>query len=89
MNGQFVGVLIHTDCLVGYTAHIVWGFSVLTIAEFSLVKHHSLFFLAGLESKLRELCDEFLGPVFKSKNTTWEPKILVGLCLFSLSRGVH
>ena len=32
----------------------------------------------GLEKKLRGLCDELLGPVFKSKRTkAWEDSILV------------
>ncbi|XP_074643351.1 protein HIRA-like isoform X2 [Tubulanus polymorphus] len=30
----------------------------------------------GLEKKLREVCDNLLGPLFKTKTSGWEPKIL-------------
>lgn len=38
----------------------------------------SVFFILGLESRLRDLCDSLLGPIVKTaKNTDWQPTILV------------
>lgn len=38
----------------------------------------SVFFILGLESRLRDLCDSLLGPIVKTaKNTDWQPTVLV------------
>ncbi len=35
---------------------------------------------SGMEGRLRELCDDLLGPLYKSKSSQgWEPKILVSI----------
>ena len=43
-------------------------------------------FSAGLESKLRELCNDLLGPQRRSKGTPlWEPYLLVSMLCILLS----
>ena len=44
-----------------------------------LPTYYRYFYFSGIETKLRDICDEFLGPVYKSKTNTWLPQVLVSL----------
>ncbi|KAL5017440.1 hypothetical protein ScPMuIL_007029 [Solemya velum] len=44
--------------------------------KFWLITYIRYLVQEGFESRLREVCEEFLGPVYKTKNTQWQDNIL-------------
>ena len=50
------------------------------VVEFLHLKSEMFFFHVGLESRLREVCNDLLGPVYSTKgNNSWDKSVLVSI----------